>query len=328
MIVEQQFGDDALARVFVARMRDEDPASLVEFVESVQPPLPRERKWVLIVSTLLGCPAGCSMCDAGGGYRGRLTADEIIGQITHMVRRRYPDLHVPVPRFKIQFARMGDPLYNPAVVDVLERLPEILDAPGLEPSLSTIAPRTGGQLLERIREIKDRLYPGGRFQMQFSIHSTDESIRERLLPVPRWGLPQIADFGRRFHRPGEKLITLNFTVMEGVPLEPAVLRHHFDPERFLVKLTPLNPTERAMKSGLHPGFDPGDPDTAAPLVRALEDQGFRVILSIGELRENQIGSNCGQFVTRLDGERELTTRAPLAGEAYTVPALAGSGERR
>jgi 23S rRNA (adenine2503-C2)-methyltransferase len=239
-----------------------------------------------------------------------------------MVRRRHPDLRVPVPRFKIQFARMGDPLYNPAMAEVLERLPQILDAPGLEPSLSTIAPRTGGPLLERIREVKDRLYPDGRFQMQFSIHSTDENVRERLLPVPRWDLEQIADFGRRFHRPGEKLITLNFTVMEGVPLDPAVLRRHFDPERFLVKLTPLNPTERALASGLRPGFDPNAPETAAPLVRGLEDQSFRVILSIGELRENQIGSNCGQFVTRLDGEQTLTTRAPLADEAYTVPALA------
>ncbi len=325
MIVEKEFGDDALARVYVARMREDDPSSLVEFVESLQPPLPREQKWVLIVSSLFGCPAGCAMCDAGGGYRGRLTADEILEQITHMVRRRYPGMQVPVPRFKIQFARMGEPLYNPAIPEVLERLPGIVDAPGLEPCLSTIAPRSCGQMLETIRDIKDRLYAGGRFQMQFSIHSTDEAARERLLPVPRWGLARIAEYGRRFHRPGDKKITLNFTVIEGMPIDAAVLRHHFDPTRFMVKLTPLNPTERALASGLRSGFDPRDPDTAGPLVRELEREGFKVILSIGELRENAIGSNCGQFVTRLANGQELTTRPPLAGEAYTVPAAWGEG---
>jgi 23S rRNA (adenine2503-C2)-methyltransferase len=325
MIVEREFGDDTLARVYVARMREVDPSSLVEFVESLQPPLPREQKWVLIVSSLFGCPAGCGMCDAGGRYRGRLTADEIIEQITFMVRRRYPGLRVPVPRFKIQFARMGEPLYNPALPEVLERLPGILDAPGLEPCLSTIAPRNCEPLLEEIRGIKDRLYTGGRFQMQFSIHSTDEAARERLLPVPRWDLARIADFGRRFHRPADKRITLNFTVIEGIPIEAAVLRRHFDPRRFLLKLTPLNPTERATANDLRSGFDPRDPDAAGPLIRELEREGFRVILSIGELRENQIGSNCGQFVTRLGEGRELLSRSALSGEAYTVAASAGGG---
>ena len=49
-------------------------------------------------------------------------------------------------------------------------------------------------------------------------------------------------------------------------------------------------------------------------------------VDIGELRENAIGSNCGQFVTRLDTERELVSRPALAGEAYTVPAVGGSGQ--
>ena len=66
-------GDDELARVFVA---ETDDGSRVEFVESIQPPHPREEKWVLIVSTLKGCPIGCPICDAGGSFRGQLTSDE------------------------------------------------------------------------------------------------------------------------------------------------------------------------------------------------------------------------------------------------------------
>ncbi|GAH16437.1 unnamed protein product, partial [marine sediment metagenome] len=63
-----EYGREDLAKVYVASMRG-NKEYLVEFVESVQPPIPREKKWVLIVSTLFGCPVGCRMCDAGGEYK-------------------------------------------------------------------------------------------------------------------------------------------------------------------------------------------------------------------------------------------------------------------
>ena len=66
--VLEEFGREDLAKVYVASVRD-DKEKLVEFVESIQPPIPREEKWVLIVSTLFGCPVGCKMCDAGGEYK-------------------------------------------------------------------------------------------------------------------------------------------------------------------------------------------------------------------------------------------------------------------
>jgi 23S rRNA (adenine2503-C2)-methyltransferase len=58
-------GREDIAVVYVAEL---EPGKQVEFVESLQPPLPREKKWVLIVSTLFGCPVQCLMCDAGGRY--------------------------------------------------------------------------------------------------------------------------------------------------------------------------------------------------------------------------------------------------------------------
>jgi len=121
-------GDDELAQVFVARLQD---GFSIEFVESVQPPVPREDKWVLIVSTLRGCPVGCPICDAGGSYAGKLTREEIMAQIDFLIRRRFPEGSVPIPKLKVQFARMGDPALNEAVVDVLEALPGTYELPGL-----------------------------------------------------------------------------------------------------------------------------------------------------------------------------------------------------
>lgn len=160
MKIVGQRGESDLATVYIGELSG---GELIEFVESVQPPIPQSDKWVLIVSTLKGCPVNCPICDAGTSYAGKLSFGEIIGQIDYMVRKRYSDGKVPVSKFKIQFARMGDPAFNPAVLDVLQELPFVYDAPGLLPSISTIAPRGCDDFWEKLTDIKNRLYPGADF---------------------------------------------------------------------------------------------------------------------------------------------------------------------
>ncbi len=291
------YGKEELAKVYIASMRDDD-RYLVEFVESVQPPVPRDEKWVLIVSSLFGCPVKCKMCDAGGTFAGKLSADEILAQIDFLVSRRYPDGVIPVPKFKIQFTRMGEPSLNMNVLDSLEQLPEIYNAPGLTPSLSTVAPKSSGPFFDKLIEVKNKHYPNGRFQLQFSIHSTDPKQRDELIPMKKWSFPEIADYGARFHSDGDKKITLNFAAAKGYHVDPEVVRKYFDPSLFLIKLTPLNPTVRVAESRLESAIDPYDSSSAKKIVDGFRSQDYDVILSIGEVEENKIGSNCGQFVTQ------------------------------
>jgi 23S rRNA (adenine2503-C2)-methyltransferase len=295
MKVLYSHGDDDLARVFVAEL---DDGSQIEFVESVQPPIPRRDKWVLIVSTLKGCPVACPICDAGGGYRGKLSTEEILSQIEYMVTRRYPNGRVPVPKLKIQFARMGDPAFNTEVLGALEELPNRFDMPGLIPSISTIAPRGCESFFQELLAIKQKRFSGGRFQMQFSVHSTDEKARRRLIPIQTWSLKEMAAWGNRFFEPNDRKITLNFAAARGMPLSAKKLKSVFSNKRFLVKLTPINPTRAALKSGLKSLIDPTDEAACEKVVRSFEAMGFETILSIGELEENQIGSNCGMYVSR------------------------------
>ena len=301
-----EYGDEELAKVYVARMRDDgDEGSkkhLVEFVESVQPPLPREKKWVLIVSSMFGCPISCKMCDAGGNYSGTLTEQEILSQIDYIVRRRYPDGDVPVPNFKIQFARMGEPSLNPAVLDTMESLPGAYRAPGLHVSLSTVAPasKRAQEFFERLIEVKNRYYPNGRFQLQFSIHTTDVKKRDELIPTKKWSFDEIASYAARFspRDNGDKKVTLNFAPAAGYPIDAAVIRKHFDPEMFVIKLTPLNPTVRSHEASMRSAINPSEEESSAHFVDKFRSEGYDVILSIGELEENRIGSNCGQFIQR------------------------------
>lgn len=311
-------GRPEVALAYVAELA---PDRCIEFVESLQPPLPRDEKWVLIVSTLYGCPVGCLFCDAGGGYRGRLSAEEIGQQIDYLVRQRYPQGRVPVRKFKLQFARMGEPALNPAVLQVLDDLPRRYQAPGLLPALSTIAPRGSADFFAALQQIKERHYRS-RFQLQFSLHSTDEATRQRLIPFPHWTLAEIGEYGRRFRRDGDRKITLNFALVRGIPIETAVLRRHFDPQTFLLKITPVNPTHRARDHALQSFVDPLRTRDDDPLLCELRRAGYEVLLSIGEVEENQIGSNCGQYL-----QTHLRNRRPLAGAYGNSGAHADVGLR-
>jgi 23S rRNA (adenine2503-C2)-methyltransferase len=296
MNIVQVTGNDALAKVYVTEL---DDGSMIECVESVQRPVRREEKWVLIISTLKGCPVRCPICDAGGHYRGKLTKEEMLSQINLMISERYNDVRPPTARLKIQFARMGEPAFNDAVLDVLEYLPEQLFGCPIQPSISTVAPVGREAFFSRLGDIKARLYPKGWFQLQFSVHTTDDAARRTLIPAKTWSLREISAFGDRFFSPGDRKVALNFAPAKGFPLDPAVLSPLFSRDRFIVKLTPINPTVSARGAGLEGLVDPERPDACQALVERFRAEGFETILNIGDLEENHIGSNCGMYVGAL-----------------------------
>ncbi len=289
--------DDDVAVVHIAQT---DDGKLVEFVESTQPPYPRSVKWVLTVSTLFGCPVSCRFCDAGLEYKGPLSKEQLLYQIDYPIQRRFPEGYVPVEKFKIQFARMGEPSLNPYLLDLLEQLPGLYSAPGLIISLSTIAPVGREDFFRRLLEIKEKYYRG-KFQFQFSLHTTNIESRKWLIPVRTWDMKQMAEFGEAFREDMDRKITLNFALADGMPVDPDVLLNHFSSENFLIKITPVNPTVRALENLIVSSVDDNH---YCETVNKFKDAGYETILSIGEKRENLIGSNCGQYINRLKAESE------------------------
>jgi len=313
-----QTGNEEIAMVYVGKT---DAGHFVEFVESVQPPFPREEKWVLIVSPLLGCPVGCPMCDAGGWYKGKLSKKDILAQIDYMVKKRFGSNKVATKKFKIQFARMGEPAFNPAVLELLRELPTIYDTPCLMPSISTVAPCGCENFLEQLLAIKNQYYANGKFQMQFSIHTSDEELRNKIIPIKKWNFAQIAQYGERFYAPQDRKITLNFALAHDHALDAKMLRQFFDPKIFIIKLTPINPTMNAESNKLKSYIDPYSQDATKnqQLTKQLKDVGYEVLMSIGELEENKIGSNCGQYIKRfLDSEDNIKTNLKNSYEYQLV----------
>ena len=308
-------GKEDVAIVYIVEFED---GKMLECVEAVSPPLPREDKWVLLVSTMFGCPIGCMMCDAGGYYHGKTTAEMIFAQLDFLVYKRFPDGCVPSRQFKIQFARMGEPALNPNVLTVLKELPDRYCAPGLMPSISTIAPHGSQKFFDRLIEIKREKYAGGNFQFQFSLHTTDLGLRDKIIPAKKWSFQEMAAYGERFFSAGDRKITLNFALAQDLTLDPDILLEHFTPEKFLIKITPLNPTYRASANRLSSYIDPNQSTDRYAVVDALRKAGYDVIISIGELEENFIGSNCGQYLLRhLQASDRLSTGYTYNLQNYT-----------
>lgn len=286
--------DHEIASVFIAENKD---GRLIEFVESTQPPMDIGKKWVIILSTLFGCPVDCKFCDAGGGYNGKLTAEEIFFQIDYLVKHRFPSGIPETDKFKIQFARMGEPSFNPAVLEVLEQFPLKYSTHNFVGSLSSIAPIGTDEFFKRLLIIKKELYDKT-FQLQFSLHSTDPEQRNELIPVKKWSFEKMAEYGERFFSPGGKKITLNFALGKDNILKPDTLLRYFNPEIFLIKITPVNPTFKARQNGIDSLIVRNE--KKYPVIDDLKNAGYDVILSIGEWEENKIGSNCGQYIRALD----------------------------
>jgi len=297
-----------IASVFIA---ENEFGRRLEFVESTQPPMDISKKWVIIVSTLFGCPVDCKFCDAGGNYSGKITAEEIFFQIDYLVKHRFPAGKPETDKFKIQFARMGEPSFNTAVLEVLEQFPRRYDTHNFVGSLSSIAPNGTDAFFEKLLEIKRNLYDKT-FQLQFSLHSTDEDQRNRLIPVKKWSFEKMAAYGNRFYTEGGKKLTLNFALGKDYILDPLTLMRYFDPNIFLIKVTPVNPTFKARQNGIDSLIVRNEKHY--PVVDALKESGYDVILSIGEWEENQIGSNCGQYIKALDE----TCRQPEDSYSYKL----------
>jgi 23S rRNA (adenine2503-C2)-methyltransferase len=294
MEIIYEAGIENFAKVYAAYFRG-DKRYCVEFVESLSTSSGIDKKWVLIVSSLFGCPVNCKFCDAGYFYNGKLDTDEILAQIDYMIKKQFPNGKIPTKKLKVQFARIGEPAFNDNVLDAIIKIKKNYDAPGYMPCVSTIAPANRDEWFEGIAEINRKIFKGW-FQLQFSIHSTNEDYRDYLIPFKKWGLKKIADYGEEFYAGGRK-ITLNFALKNEKQIDAEKMCKIFNPEIFAIKITPINPTSNSLRHKLVKVFTQEKGEKIG-IVKKLTAKGFDVYVSVGALQENEIGSNCGQVILK------------------------------
>ena len=258
--------------------------------------LPLEEKWVITISTQHGCSMKCPYCDVPKVGPGRnATFNDLCGQIITGLQL-HPEV-TTTKRLNVHFARMGEPSWNPAVLDCGKWLKEHIDPEfRVHPVVSTMMPRRNEWLKTFIHtwmRMKNRLY-GGNAGLQLSINSTDEQERDFLFSgnaLPLWEIAKLMDG----IIPSGRKITLNFAVA-GYTIDPNVLLRYFNPDFYVVKLTPMHKTASATANDI--GTD-GDYTSMHPYAHheeALKKAGYDVLVFLASEYEDLGRITCGNAI--------------------------------
>ena len=274
--------------------------------------LPLEEKWVITISTQYGCSMGCHFCDVpkvGAGIN--CSFNDLVKQII-LGLKVHPEVEYS-KRLNIHFARMGEPTWNPNVLDCAKWLKEHIDPEfHVHPVVSTMMPKHNIWLKTFIHtwmRIKNRLYRG-EAGLQISVNSTNEKEREIMFNGNAYPLQHIAKIMEGVIPSGRK-ITLNFA-LANYTIDPAILLELFNPDEYIIKLTPMHKTISAESRGIK---TEGDYTTYYPYShyeKILKEAGYDVLVFIASREEDLGRITCGNAI--LSGSTPLIPFSIVKGE--------------
>ncbi len=258
--------------------------------------LPLREKWVITISTQYGCSMNCNFCDVPKvGNGSNATFDDLIRQVLTGIKL-HPEVET-TKRLNIHYARMGEPTWNPNVLDATRWFKTHIDPEyHIHPVVSTMMPRKNIWLKTFIHtwmRMKNRLLRG-EAGLQLSINSTDEAERAEMFSNNACTLEEIANIMEGIIPSGRK-ITLNFAVA-GYTIDTSILIKYFNPGDYIIKLTPMHKTTEAIKNGIQTD---GDYTTMYPYLEIegkLKDAGYDVLVFIASEYEDLGRITCGNAV--------------------------------
>lgn len=267
---------------------------------SHQEMLPLEEKWVVTISTQYGCSMNCVFCDVPKVGKGiNATYNDLRDQVVTALKL-HPEVE-STKRLNVHFARMGEPTWNPNVIEfsknLLKEVRPYIGRSFVHPVISTMMPKNNKNLTKFLAdwmEIKNYDFRG-EAGLQFSINSTSDEERNIMFSGNTLSLKEISDIGKNLDFPKGRKITLNFAIA-GYEVDAKKLRKLFDPEKFLVKLTPMHKTDTALRNGIETD---GDYTTMYPYLHIedeLKAEGFDVIVFIASEYEDLGRITCGNAI--------------------------------
>jgi 23S rRNA (adenine2503-C2)-methyltransferase len=185
----------------------------LETFEAVRIPLlhrPGDEKYIVCVSSQVGCAMGCVFCATGRlGFRRNLTVWEMVDQVMHV------QADSPHPVRGVVFMGMGEPFLN---YERVMRAAAIMAEPvGLGIAAKSITVSTVG-IVPQIRRFTAE---GQRYKLVVSLTSVDPERRSHLLPVEQaYPLAELRQAVQAYHEASRRRITLAWTMIAGVNTRP------------------------------------------------------------------------------------------------------------
>lgn len=262
--------------------------------------LPLEEKWVITISTQYGCSMNCKFCDVPKVGEGiNATYNDLLNQIVEGI-----NLHPEVKstkRLNVHYARMGEPTWNNNVLaftkNMVDELYPYIGRSLIHPVVSTMLPKNNKNLTHYLNEwmdIKNYDFRGDA-GLQFSINSTSDIEREEMFSGNCLTLDEVSKIGKELDMPIGRKITLNFAVA-GYEINAEKLRDLFNPDKFVIKLTPMHKTITALDNGIKTD---GDYTTMYPykdIEEELKRVGFDVLVFIASDYEDLGRITCGNAI--------------------------------
>lgn len=177
--------------------------------EAVRIPLlhrPDDLKYVVCVSSQVGCALACAFCATGRmGFERNLATWEIVDQVTQI------QADSPHPVRGVVFMGMGEPMLN---YDRVIRAARIFSEPcGMAVGAKAITISTVG-IVPAIRRFTAEQQP---YRLIVSLTSADSEKRQSLLPIEKtYPLPDLLAAVREYHAATKKRVTFAWTVLSGI----------------------------------------------------------------------------------------------------------------
>jgi 23S rRNA (adenine2503-C2)-methyltransferase len=258
------------------------------------PLLPLTEKWVVTVSTQYGCSMNCKFCDVPKVGPGRnATFGDLVNQIKTALF--LPGVPNNTARLNVHYARMGEPTWNTEVLESAKWL-SYLTQYHPHPVVSTMMPKRNNKLTYFVHtwmDIKNHWYQGNA-GLQLSINSTNEGERWEMFKGNACTLEEISTIMQGIKPFGRK-ITLNFAVAD-YTVDPNVLLKYFDPQHYIVKLTPMHKTATALESNIITQGNYTTPEPYMLLRDKLKRAGYDVLVFIASRDEDEGRITCGNAI--------------------------------
>jgi len=177
--------------------------------EAVRIPLlhrPDDQKYVVCVSSQVGCSLGCAFCATGRmGFRRNLAAWEIVDQVIQI------QADSPHPIRGVVFMGMGEPMLN--YDNVIQAARILTQSCGMAIGGKAITISTAG-IVAAIRRFTAERHI---YRLVVSLNSADPEQRQELMPVEKaYPTAELVEAMREYHVATGRRFVLAWTMMAGV----------------------------------------------------------------------------------------------------------------
>jgi 23S rRNA (adenine2503-C2)-methyltransferase len=265
---------------------------------------PLQEKWVVTLSTQYGCPMKCTFCDVPNvKFKGNATLKDLREQLYSALKMHdvsYTD------RLNVHFARMGEPVLNPNVLEFARWLNDhkrelqentSVRIETIHPVLSTMCPKnikTFDYIWKWIY-LKNDTY-NGQAGLQISVNSTSEDQRTEMFRGKAYSLSEISEALNCVSEPLGRKYCLNIAYASGNEVDGKRLAKLFSPSKWMVKITPIHNNNSCSKNNIK---TVGGYKTYTPYEipeKSCTDAGFDTLVFVPSMDEEKSCITCGNAI--------------------------------